>query len=104
MAVDSGSIASRILASTPTYSCQHERVATGSIATLVRADVSITWDTAFADTNYTVILAVEDTSALGLGLTPERIRSKTTSGITVQVFNASLGSLSGTLHAVAIHD
>ena len=83
---------------------RHVRVATGSILTLVRTDVTCTWPTAFSDTNYTVSLAVEDTSALGLGLQPERIRSKTASTVTVQVFNASLGTLSGTLHCVAFHD
>lgn len=104
MPLDDGSIASRMRVGSSTMNCQHKRVATGNILTVTRSDVTVTWDAAFADTNYTVALSIVDTSALGLGLQPERIRSKSASAITVQVFNASVGTLSGTLEAIAVHD
>lgn len=76
MPLDSGSISSRLLIGSNTMVCQHKRVTTGSILTATRADITITRDTAFADTNYSVGLSIMDTSALGLGLQSERIRSK----------------------------
>lgn len=83
---------------------QHVRVGTGSILTGVRADITCTWPTAFSDTNYAFAVSIEDTSALGLGLQSERVRSKTTSAVTVQVFNAAIGTNSGTVHCIGFHD
>jgi hypothetical protein len=83
---------------------KHKRVTTGSIAATTRADVTLTWTTAFADANYTATASVEDTSASGLGLIAERIRSKVAGSVVVQVFNQSAGPLTGTLDVVALHD
>lgn len=83
---------------------QSTRISTGSITSGLRADVTVTWPTSFTDTNYTVLVTVEDTSALGLGLQAERIRSKTATQVVIQVLNASLSSLTGTIHIVGIHD
>lgn len=87
-----------------TFNARHVRVATGNILTGVRADVTCTWGTAFADTNYSVVVTVEDTTALGLGLQAERVRSKTASAVVVQVLNASLSTDSGTVHCYGVHD
>jgi len=101
---DSGSLASRVLSETSTQSVRQGRASTGTILTLTRVNITITWATAFADTNYTVACTIEDTSVLGLGLLTERITAKTAASITVQIFNQSVGSLTGMLHAIAIHD
>jgi len=104
MPLDSGSIASRLLVASATSKVQHARVATGSILTVARDDVTVTWGESFGDANYTVVAVVEDDPALGVGLSVERLRSKDATTATFQVFNGSLGTLAGTLHAVAIHD
>ena len=83
---------------------KHSRVTTGSIGAGARADVTVTWAHAFADTSYTVQAHVEDTSAAGAGLRVERIRSKVAGSVVVQVMNDSAGALTGTLDVVAIHD
>jgi hypothetical protein len=101
---DPGSISSRLKTSSVTARVEHVRQSTGSILTGVRADVICTWPAAFADANYSMFASVEDTSALGLGLNAERVRSKTASAATVQVLNASLGTLSGTVDCLGVHD
>lgn len=83
---------------------KHQRVTTGSISAGARADVTLTWTTAFADTNYTVQCTVLDTSGAGTGLRFERLRSLSATAIIAQVINDAGGSLTGTLHCTAIHD
>ena len=84
---------------------KHGRVSTGSIGGAFRADVTLTFaGTAFADTNYTVVVSITDTSGAGLGMRVERVRTKNTGSIVVQVVNDAAGALTGTLEAVAIHD
>lgn len=83
---------------------KHARVTTGSVGTGARADVVITWPTAFANANYTPSVSVLETSAAGTGIIVERIRAKIAASITVQVLNESGGALTGTLQAIAVHD
>jgi hypothetical protein len=83
---------------------KHKRITTGSIAATTRADVTLNWTTNFSDTNYSATATVEDTSASGLGLIAERIRSKAVGSVIVQVFNQSAGPLTGVLDCIAIHD
>jgi hypothetical protein len=88
-------------------SFQTKRVGTGSIAGGGTVTVTVTWDTAFADTNYTVALATEstDSNATSPAIRPDHIRSKTASAITVACTNAdAVTARTGTVHAVAIHD
>lgn len=101
---DKGSIASRALIGGSDQLIQAMRVATGSILTGIRTGVTVTWPQAFADTNYTVVALMSDASALGLGLICERVQSITNSNCVIQCFNASLGTLSGTIHVIGIHD
>ena len=102
--MDSGSISSRLLVTSATAKVQHARVATGNVLTVARNDVVVTWGESFGDANYSVFALLEDDPALGIGLAVERLRSKDATTATFQVFNGSLGTLAGTLHAVAIHD
>jgi hypothetical protein len=83
---------------------KHSRVSTGSVGAGSTALVTITWGTAFADTNYTVGVDVQDSTTSSLSLSVVHIESKTAAAITVRVINNSVGSLTGTLHAVAVHD
>ena len=83
---------------------KHAAVSTGSVGAGARADVVITWATAFVDTNYTPIVSMVETSAAGTGIIIERIRVRTASAITVQVLNESAGSLTGGVQAIAVHD
>ncbi len=83
---------------------QHERITTGSIGAGSTALVTITWDVAFADTNYTAFADVEDATTSSLALSVVHIESKSTTNMTVRVINNAAGSLTGTLNAMAIHD
>lgn len=83
---------------------KHSRVTTGSVGTLASALVTITWATAFADTNYTVTVDVVEATTSNLSLSVVHIESKTAAAITVRVYNSSAGSLTGTLNAIAVHD
>jgi len=78
------------------------RTATGTLAAGLRQDVTITWSAAFPSTDYVPVCSVLDESASGLGIVVERMRAKTLTGITVQVFNGALLSDSGTVECVAL--
>lgn len=83
---------------------KHARVTTGSVSAGATALVTITWTTAFADANYTVVAEVLDSTASSLSLSVVHIESKTASAVTVRVLNNALGSLTGTIQAIACHD
>lgn len=90
--------------SAPSSIIKSKRVTTGSIATATTALVTVTWDTAFADASYTVTVDVIDATTTSLSLTTVHIESQTASAVTARILNNSLGSLTGTLHAIGIHD
>lgn len=80
-----------------------KRVTTGSVAGAGEATVAVTWDSPFADTDYTATVSVVDSSTIGVQV--ERILTQTASALTVRVHNEdAIGAHTGTLHAVAIHD
>lgn len=85
---------------------RHQRVATGNVAAGSTQEVTITWDTPFTDDNYTVTAQVHSAQGvLGTSLRIFRITAVTSSGCSVSVRNDdSLAALSGTVHAIAIHD
>lgn len=58
---------------------------------------TITWDTAFADTNYSVAFGIE---GLGWGNNVPRITSKATTTVTISTPSV----VSGTLNVIGIHD
>lgn len=89
---------------TTTALLKSKRVSTGSIATAATALITITWDTAFADTNYTATVDVIDATTTSLSLSTVHIETQTASAITVRIINNALGSLTGTIHAIGIHD
>ncbi len=63
--------------------------------------VSLTWDVAFADTNYTVVYSIEVTA--GNAITSQGVLVKSASGILIDDIVANSG-YSYVLHAVAFHD
>lgn len=70
------------------------------------AAVTVTWPTAFSDTNYTAVADVVETTAAGTAtLRVDRITAKTTTGITVRVVNSdAVTARTGTVQATAAHD
>lgn len=74
---------------------------TGSVAGTSEADVTVTWDTAFLDTNYTVV-AVVVLDEGGESLRVRRIRTLSTTGCVVNVINNAITSKTGTVHAIAV--
>ena len=84
---------------------KHARITTGSIGAGARASVTITWGTAFPDTNYTVTGSVADpTTGTSQGLVLERLNAVTGAISRATVFNPTGGALTGTLNCIAIHD
>lgn len=85
--------------------CQTKRVTTGSIAGASSASVTITWDTAFADANYTVTVGVLEADATTTTLRVHHIVSQSPTAVVVLVANDNaVTAKTGTLHAIAIHD
>lgn len=83
---------------------KHQRVSTGSLGPGVGTVVTLTWPTAFADANYTVVVSVLDTTAADASLSIIHIESQSAAAITVRVLNSSAGNITGTLQAIAMHD
>lgn len=81
-----------------------KRVTTGSVTGAATSLVTITWDTAFADTSYTASVDVLDATTTSLSLTVVHIETQTAAAITVRVLNNAVGALTGTLMATGIHD
>lgn len=83
---------------------KHSRVTTGSITAGSSALVTITWSTQFADANYTANCSVVDSTASTLALSVVHIETQNATTLAARVQNTSAGSLTGTLHCIAIHD
>ncbi|HWY69561.1 MAG TPA: hypothetical protein VNX88_12905 [Terriglobales bacterium] len=85
---------------------KHKRISTGSIGATTRTEVLLSWTTTFADANYTVSCAVEDstTAAATQGLTYERIRTHSASQVGAVINNPTAGAITGTLDCTAAHD
>lgn len=85
---------------------QTKRVAgPGSTASDTGADVTVTWDSAFADTDYTVVASVVGGNTQYLAKVGCQIRSKTASGCVVRVWNMHSNSVNiADIHLIAIHD
>lgn len=80
-----------------------KRVTTGEVLANTTVTVTVTWDSAFSNANYTAVCTVEEDSAPSLRVF--RIRTKTAAAITVDVNNESLAlAKTGTLHAIAFAD
>lgn len=81
------------------------RVTTGSIAGLANAGVTVTWPEAFVDASYTVNAdMLEPTAGVSGSLVVDHIESKAAASCVVRVNNRNTGALTGTIHAIAIHD
>jgi len=84
---------------------KHGRVTTGSVGAGASAAVTLTWGTAFADTNYTATCSVVETTASTSTLRLHHLESVATTGVTVRVVNDDGGAAhTGTLHCTAVHD
>lgn len=83
---------------------KHARVSTSSISAGASALVTVTWGTAFSSTNYTVTASVADSTSATASLAVVHVESISTTQVQVRVSNTSAGSITGTLHVIAIHD
>jgi hypothetical protein len=97
-----GGVAAPIQTVAQTYTISQNDVSNGY------AQIPITWDTPFADSNYVVSLAVETAQGMvANSVQPALIKSKTASGFTanVNLVAADLGTGGSviTIHAVAFH-
>lgn len=82
---------------------KHARVPI-TVAASSSALATATWANAFASTNYTVSAEVYDSTASTSSLTVQHIETIGTGGVVVRVQNTSAGSLTGTVHVIAMHD
>lgn len=81
---------------------QTKRSATGNILAGITGNIAVTWDAAFADTNYTINVMIQSGSTSVFLV--DCIVSMSTTGCVIAVKNISLLTSSGTLHVTAIHD
>ena len=81
-----------------------QRVTTGSLSGTTFTNVTLTWTTAFADTNYTATCSVLSSVSAAQGLEVDHIQSIAAGSIVVVVNNPTGGSLTGTLECTAVHD
>ncbi len=81
---------------------KHRRVATGPIAAGSSAEVHLTWQTAFADANYTSQCSIAESTS---SLTVVALSAQTPAMIVVSVRNTDTNtSRSGILNCIALHD
>lgn len=80
------------------------RITTGSVAASSQAEVTVAWETPFADTNYTVIATVEENTAATDTLKVLKVASKTAEGVIIRVQNVNATARTGTLHVLALPD
>lgn len=83
---------------------KHKRVTTGIVAAGAEALITVTWGTAFADANYTVVASVVDATTAVLSMSVVHIDSQIAASCAVRVINTSAGNITGTIQVIAIHD
>lgn len=84
---------------------RHRRVTTGAIAGGASAEVTVTWATAFADANYTVVTSMLEATTGTNSLRIRHIVSKTAAAIVVRVTNDdAINAKTGEIQASAFHD
>lgn len=84
-----------------TIQIETKRVATGNILAGLTSPITVTFDTAFPDTNFSLSYSME--GAAGVFLI-DSITSKLAGSCVIGVKNLSIGTNSGTLHVIAIAD
>lgn len=83
---------------------KHQRVTTGSIGAGSTALVTLTWTTTFSDSNYTAVASVVEATTSSLSLSVVHIESVSASAVAVRIINNAVGSLTGELQVIAMHD
>ncbi len=84
---------------------QHKRVTSGSIAAGSSAAVTLSWTAPFADTNYTPVCQVQESTAGASTLRIHHIESIAASSVTVRIVNDDTTSAhTGQLVCLAAHD
>lgn len=79
------------------------RSADTAVAGLAVSTITVTFATAFADTNYTPVVSVLRTSGTGTPVS-RRLQNKTASSIEVVIENTGATSANVVVNVVAIHD
>lgn len=86
---------------------QTKRVNPGAVSASGNVDVTVTWDTPFADTNYTVAAAVQEAvSSTTTGALARQVRSRTASQVVIRVSTGTTAITDGAavLHVLGIAD
>lgn len=78
--------------------------ATATVVAGTSSLVTLTWDTPFSDANYTVTCSVQDSTPSAVSTVVIHLETITASDVQIRVNNTSAGSLTVTLHVIAIHD
>jgi hypothetical protein len=84
---------------------RHVRFACPALSASANTDVTVTLPTAFADTNFTAVATLED-STVGDAPVVRKVVSRTPSTVVVRVGTGSVGYAAGQMHlnVVAVHD
>lgn len=80
------------------------RETTGSVAAADFVVITLNWPTAFSDTNYTVVVSVQDDEVSDMGLRVVRIQAKVVGSISVVVENTAISARTGVIEAMAFVD
>ncbi len=85
---------------------EHERVTTATCNADTRCDTVITWNTAFADANYTPVCSVLDTNYVGtnLGFVLERLAAQSAASVTATYVNQGASNVAAVINCIAVHD
>lgn len=86
------------------YPLKVRRATTGSVAGSGQAEITVAWETPFADTNYSVIATVEEGTAATDTLKVLKVASKTPEGVVIRVQNVNATARTGTLHVLGLPD
>jgi hypothetical protein len=84
---------------------RHKRTDLGTIAGSSSQNVAVTWNTAFANANYTVTVTIEgDNTGTAAGGLTAQVHTLTASGCTVRITNTTTNNRTGLIHTIAIAD
>ncbi|HLX38706.1 MAG TPA: hypothetical protein VKR29_12930 [Candidatus Binataceae bacterium] len=83
---------------------KHQNVSTGSIAAGAAADVTLTWTSAFADTNYDPVCSIVGSQASNNDLSLHHIESISAGAVVARIVNDDSASAhTGSLVCTAMH-
>jgi hypothetical protein len=83
---------------------KHQNITTGSVPATTYANVTLTWNSAFLDTNYDAQCTVLQSTSAAVAIRVDHIVSIAAANVVVTVYNGAAGALTGTLYCTGTHN